>query len=105
MDILQIRLEYKCFPIWIYDQNNIFIDNNLPESLIDDNELRNAFSKVQEAYDYLYVDNYNEFTYIGFQSNEQKGGFIDIFNRAIILLKHKVNGNFLVKNNVIIENL
>lgn len=105
MDTLQIKLEYKCFPIWIYDQNNILIDNNLPESLIDDNELRNAFSKVQEAYDYLYIDNYNEFTYIGFQSNDQKRRFIDIFNYAIILLKRKVNGNYLVKNNVVIEKM
>lgn len=105
MDILKIKLEYKCFPIWIYDENNILIDNNLPESLIDDSELKNAFSKVQEAYDYLYVDNYNEFTYIGFQNNDQKRRFTDILNYAIILLKNKVNGNYLVKNNIVIENL
>lgn len=48
------------------------ISNALPEPFVNDDELRKAFYKVQKAYNNLYVYNYNEFTYIGFKSYDQK---------------------------------
>ena len=35
MKVIKIKFEYGCFPVWIYGENNEFIENDLPPYLID----------------------------------------------------------------------
>lgn len=36
MEKIKIELDYKCFPVWIYNDNNELVTNDLPEYLIGD---------------------------------------------------------------------
>lgn len=39
MKKIKVQLEYRCFPIWLYDENGNLIDNDFPASLIGDPEI------------------------------------------------------------------
>ena len=34
MKVIKIKFEYGCFPVWIYGENNEWIENDLPPYLI-----------------------------------------------------------------------
>ena len=34
MKVIKIKFEYGCFPVWIYDENNELIENDLPPYLM-----------------------------------------------------------------------
>ena len=63
---LMVHLEYGCFPIWIYDEENELIENALPEDLKDHSELNNLCTEIQTLYNNLYIDKEDEFSYRGF---------------------------------------
>ena len=39
MRAIRIQLEYKCYPVWLYDDDGIIGDTALPPELSDDREL------------------------------------------------------------------
>lgn len=57
MKTIKIRLEFDCFPIWLYDENGEFIDNELPEFLIGDGIIDAGFTKIQESFNALFLNN------------------------------------------------
>lgn len=73
---IKISFEYKCFPIWIYDEKNSLIDNDLPNILINDKDIDQQCIEVQELFDKLYIDNGIEFKYIGFNNSDEKTEFL-----------------------------
>ena len=70
MNTVKLRLEYKCFPMWIHDEQGNLIDNDIVEEISDDNEIVNLLDNIQEEFNELYVDDGIEFSFKGFQ-NEQ----------------------------------
>ncbi len=57
MEKIKIELDYKCFPVWIYNDNNELETNDLPEYLIGDETIDYIFVEIQKTYDNLFVDN------------------------------------------------
>ena len=99
MKVIRIKLEYGCFPIWIYDENNDLIENDLPLYLIGDADIDPIFVHIQEIFDSLYLNDGAEFKYIGFRDQEQRELFArDIF-LAINLLKSKLNSEYIIDEN------
>ena len=39
MKVIKIKFEYGCFPVWIYGENNEWIENDLPPYLIGDSDI------------------------------------------------------------------
>ncbi len=94
---IRIELDYKCFPVWMYDDNNKLVTNDLPEYLIGDEPLDPLFTEIQKTYDNLFVDNKTEFKFVGFTSAEEKNKFLDNIMHAYNLLKEKVNNDATVE--------
>lgn len=74
---IKIKFEYKCFPVWIYGEDNHLIDNDLPKYLIGDSEIDPLFERLQERYDAMYVDDGREFGFKGFSDKTEEKEFYD----------------------------
>lgn len=96
MKIIRIKLEYGCFPVWIYNENNELVENDLPPYLTDDAEIDSTFVHIQEMFDSLYLNKEEEFKYIGFRNQEQRELFGKELFRVIDLLKSKLNGEYTI---------
>ncbi|MBQ3692358.1 MAG: hypothetical protein II931_03450 [Clostridia bacterium] len=106
MRVIKIKPEYGCFPIWLYDEDGLFIDNRLPHKNVQNRHaVKAAFVKVQEAYEKLFVNNDSEFSYIGFSSEEQKAQFTEQFNSAAELLSKAVGDKYIIVNAVDLEKM
>ena len=99
MKKIKIMPEYKCFPVWIYGENDELIENDLPPHLIGDNEIASKLVHIQEIYDGLYLDTEKEFKYTGFKENEQREAFFRDLHSAINLLKSKLNDEYIIEDN------
>lgn len=100
MKIIKIKLEYGCFPVWIYDENNKLLENDLPPYLIGDDVVDSIFVHIQETYDSLYLNDEKEFKYIGFKDEEKRIKFYKELFSAIDLLKSKLNSEYIVVENL-----
>lgn len=49
--IIRLLLEYNTYCVWLYDENDEIIDNDIPPEWNDDQELINAFMTVNDIYD------------------------------------------------------
>ena len=89
-------LEYRCYPVWLYDENGDIVDTLLPEELRGDHDLDAKFDNLQARYDALFVDNAHEFDFIGFRSEESKQRFLSDWKIAVQELKDKTNGRYTI---------
>lgn len=105
MKKIKIKLEYQCFPVWIYDDNDNLLDNELPDELIGDDEVDLLCVILQEEFDLLYINDGNEFKYVGFQDTFSRNEFIKKADKVIQIIEKKVGGKYDVNNNVDIEKL
>lgn len=99
MNIVKIKLEYGCFPVWIYSENNKLIENDLPSYLIGNDEIDPIFVHIQQIYDSLYLNDEKEFKYIGFKNEETKNTFKKELSNAIDLLKSKLSSEYKFEEN------
>lgn len=97
MKVIKIGFEYRCFPVWIYDENNELIENYLPPYLIGDSDIEPKFVSLQVTYDGLFLDNKIEFKYIGFKDVEKRKKFFRELLLAINLLKNKLNDEYIIE--------
>ena len=93
---LRIMLEYRCYPVWLYDENGTIVDTLLPEELRGDSELDAKFDRLQARYDALFVDNAREFDFVGFKSEADKSAFLKDWQNAISELREKTHGRYLI---------
>lgn len=99
MKVIKIKFEYGCFPVWIYGENDKLIENDLPSYLIGDNDIDSKFVCIQEIYDSLYLDDGEEFKYIGFKETEKRESFFRELFSAIHLLKNKLHDEYIIEDN------
>lgn len=105
MKKLKIKLDYKCFPIWIYDENNDLITNDLPNILINDLEIEPLCVKLQKDFDALFLDSNIEFKYVGFENEVNKAQFISSIDNIESILHKKVGSDYEIINEISMENL
>lgn len=97
MNKIKIDLEYKCFPVWIYNENNELITNDLPEFLIGDELIDPLFVNIQQIYDSLFKDTNQSFEFRGFSKNNEKESFINQIYFAYNKLKEKIFDKFIIE--------
>ena len=97
---LRLMLEYRCYPVWLYDEAGNIIDTLLPEELRDDVELDSKFDDLQARYDALFINNNHEFAYIGFKTEEEKRIFIKDWEYAVSELRKKTQGRYEIIDDV-----
>lgn len=97
---IRLMLDYQCYPVWLYDDDGDVIDTLLPEELREDKELDEKFDDLQSRYDALFIDNGQEFKYIGFSSDKQKQDFLVDWDKAKFDLEIKVNGKYPIIDDI-----
>lgn len=96
MNTLKYSLEYKCYPIWEYDEAGELIDNDLPEALRSDEELDSLLLKVQELFDGLFVDTPYEFSSHGFLTEDERQEFLSLLTLSAELLRDRYGNNYFI---------
>jgi hypothetical protein len=93
---IRLILEYHCYPVWLYDENDDVIDTLLPDELRSDFELDAKFDDLQERYDALFINNSHEFSYVGFKNDDERNKYMEDWKTAINELKTKINGKYSI---------
>ena len=97
MKTMRIQLEYKCYPVWIYDDEGLVEDNALPPELGSDLALNGKFASIQDRFDAIYVDTATEFHNKGFASPEEEAAFKSDLNAAVSELEEKCPEGYVLE--------
>lgn len=97
---IRLLLDYGCYPVWLYDENDNIIDTLLPEEMRSDTELEAKFDNLQERYNALFIDNPHEFSFVGFKNNEERKKFFTDWNATVHDFITKLNGRYFVTNEI-----
>lgn len=102
---IRLMLDYECYPIWIYDENGNFIDNDLVDEIEKDDEMVAMLEELQNEFESLYLNNQEEFKYIGFSSETNKKEFVAKVQRVYNSLCDLLDEKYVVKNMVNIQDM
>lgn len=102
---IKFAFEYHCYPVWIYDEDGILIENDLPGELVNDEELNALLEKIQEKFDSLYIDDSVVFEYKGFENSEEKNMFIKDVSIAVNMLTSRLNEKYIFEDESSISSL
>ena len=97
LEIIKIKFDYMCFPVWIYNENNELKTNDLPDYLIGDKIIDTMFVELQNIYNSLFIDDMEKFEFKGFLSDEDKNNFLNRVSYAVNLLTQKVNKSTIIE--------
>ena len=94
MKKLKLMLDYQCYPIWIYDEDGKFVDNELTGEIESDSELCNLLKDIMNHYDALFFSNNIEFSYKGFCNENEKKKFIYMLKQAYEMLLERLGDKY-----------
>ena len=100
MKTLKISLEYKCYPVWIYDENGDIEDSYLPDDLLGDTELKNLLDSIQERYDNLFLDENGEEDFqseTGFKNEADRKQFYADLQKAYNIMKDRYSDKYIIE--------
>lgn len=90
-------MEYRCYPVWLYDAEGFVEDTALPPELANDQALNKRFESLQERFDATYVDTPTAFFNKGFSSSKEEMAFKADLKAAVAELKKKVPNVYSVE--------
>ena len=102
---IRLMFDYECYPIWIYDEEGNFIDNDLINEIEEDDKMVAILEELQNEFESLYLNNQEEFKYIGFSSETGKQGFAQKVQRVYSSLCNLLDEKYIVKNMVNIQDM
>lgn len=97
---IRLMLDYGCYPIWIYDENGRFIDNDLIYEIQKDVKMATLLEELQNDFENLYFNDQKEFKYIGFSSEIEKQAFLEKVQQIYAGLCKLLDKKYIVKNMV-----
>jgi hypothetical protein len=100
MKKIRLLLEYKCYPMWIYDENEEHVDNDIVEELKSESDINEMLMEIQEIYDSLFIDDSKAFEYKGFVNNMVRAEFIEKIDKVVVLLEKKLGATYIIVNDI-----
>lgn len=100
MKKIRIILEYRCYPVWVYNEKGEILLNDLPDELKNEIDIQNLLKDIQETYDSLFIDNKIEFRYKGFDNEVEEKEFIRKISKVVELIKLTVGNTYTIENSV-----
>ena len=97
---IRLLMEYNTYPIWLYDEDDEIIDNDNPPEWDDDQQLTDAFMAISDLYDTFFIDNKNEFRYVGCPDDETRKKLLSLISTAVEIIKKKTNGKYIIQNDI-----
>ena len=101
MKKIKLFNDYGAYPIWIYDEKNILIINDLPSELSNNNNAIELRDFLTNEYEKLFINNSYEFSFKGFKTEESKDKFINCANKFYELLNKEVGHKYIIENNLL----
>lgn len=102
MSEVRLFLDYKCYPVWVYDEAGFLEENDLPDELKKDKDLDGNLTYLQDKYDNLFTDTENEFRYNGFNDENEKEKFFHEFTEIQKELEGKLKNKYKVVNKILV---
>ncbi|WP_271001745.1 hypothetical protein [Listeria seeligeri] len=102
MSEVRLFLDYKCYPVWVYDEAGFLEENDLPDELKKDKELDGNLTYLQDKYDNLFTDTEIEFRYNGFNDENEKEKFFHEFTEIQKELEEKLKNKYKVVNKILV---
>lgn len=100
MKKIKFYLEYRCYPMWIYDEDDTLIDNYIVSELTNQTLIIEALDKIQEVYDCLFQDNNISFEFVGFTEQQAREDFLKLVNETVYLIEKKLKNGYEVENKI-----
>lgn len=97
---IRILLDYRCYPIWVFNEKGELMCNDLPDELRNDVDVQKNLEDIQRIYESLFIDNAIEFRYKGFDSEVKKSEFLSKLSRVMQLIELKVGNIYKIENRV-----
>ncbi len=97
---IRILLEYRCYPIWVYNEKGEIVLNDVPNELKNEIDIQNLLKDIQDKYDSLFIDNKVEFRYKGFDNVVEEKKFISKISKVVQLIESKVGNTYKIENSV-----
>ena len=97
---VRLLLDYGADLVWIYDENDVLIDNALPPEWRDDEELDDARMAVMDMYESFFINNKHEFVYVGPKDEEARRRFRSLAERAVAMVEERSTGRYAVQNDI-----
>ncbi|EAC7885664.1 hypothetical protein RC101_001940 [Listeria monocytogenes] len=102
MKELRLFLDYKCYPVWIYNDAGILKENDLPDELKQDEYLDEKLTGLQDEYDKLFIDTEIEFRYEAFKDEKEKEEFLHEFIEVQKYLKETLGKEYNIVNKILV---
>lgn len=98
MRTLVLRLEYGCFPLWIYNDNGELISNDMVPEIQDYVEIENELMNIQSEYDKHFINNEVEFKYNKMDEGQDKVCYLKKVEELFTKLKEILQDKYFLKN-------
>ncbi|MBF2596511.1 hypothetical protein [Listeria welshimeri] len=102
MSEVRLFLDYKCYPVWVYDEAGFLEENDLPDELKKDKDLDVKLTHLQDKYNNLFTDTEIEFRYNGFNDENEKEKFLREFTEIQKELEKKLKNKYKVVSKILV---
>ncbi|MBC1637508.1 hypothetical protein HB950_05470 [Listeria welshimeri] len=102
MSEVRLFLDYKCYPVWVYDEAGFLEENDLPDELKKNKDLDEKLTHLQDKYNNLFTDTEIEFRYNGFNDENEKEKFLREFTEIQKELKKKLKNKYKVVSKILV---
>jgi len=100
MKTIKLMLEYGAWPLWILDEKEQVIDTILPPEFKDDQIMESQLDKLQSLYESCFINNEEEFKFIGFKDDKNKIEFNTLINVIVNKVKLLCEGKYNFVDNL-----
>ena len=94
MKKIVLSLEYKCFPIWIYGEDGIVEDNDVPKEWENDLSLVSLLEEIQAMHDVRFINDGKVFEFHDFASEEDRVKIHYLIEEAIGKIKRMLPSGY-----------
>ncbi|MBF2463298.1 hypothetical protein [Listeria welshimeri] len=102
MSEVRLFLDYKCYPVWVYDEAGFLEENDLPDELKKEKDLDEKLTHLQDKYNNLFTDTEIEFRYNGFNDENEKEKFLREFTEIQKELEKKLKNKYKVVSKILV---
>ncbi|MBC2332985.1 hypothetical protein IBB74_01515 [Listeria welshimeri] len=104
MSEVRLFLDYKCYPVWVYDEAGFLEENDLPDELKKDKDLDEKLTHLQDKYNNLFTDTEIEFRYNGFndENENENEKFLREFTEIQKELEKKLKNKYKVVSKILV---
>ena len=105
MNKIILELDYRCYPMWIYNADGGVVDNDLVPELKEYSNIDQLLENIQSKFDSLYRDTSSEFTYVGFANEDERQHFNQLVKTAEEQISYALKGRYEIINLIDVNNM